>query len=109
MPIWEDVLFVLVVGTALLLVGRMFYRAYLKWDRAHRNPVEEAKDRLRVAEMEVEAAKLNAQADKIVGGLYEEEINAPRVEMQRVVSDDEAVEALDEQMDKIEKGKRHHG
>lgn len=104
----EDLLLLAAVGLGLFFFGRLCWRTYKSMAAKKRNPVEEAKLRLRVAEQEAEAAKINAQADKIVDGLYEDVINETGTGP-RVVSDDEAVQALDEQMDKIEKGKRHHG
>ena len=105
----EDILFALVVIGAIYLVGRMLFRGFLSWRKAKSDPIAEAKERIRLAELEIEAARLNAQADKMIGGLYDEQLREERVEPKRVASDEEVVEALDEQMEKIEKGKRHHG
>lgn len=102
----EDILLLLAGGVVVFYIGRMFYRAYLGFQKRRSNPVEEAKERLRVAQLEAEAEKINREANKIEEGLYADVLNETGP---RVVSDDEAVQALDEQMENIGKGKRHHG
>jgi hypothetical protein len=105
----EDVLLLLAVGVGVFFIGRMFYREYTARLARTRNPLEQAKERLRLAEMEAEAAKLNERADKIIDGLYADAIDKPAAGPRVAVPDDEADRASDEPPDSIKKGKGHHG
>jgi len=42
----EDILLLLAGGVVVFYIGRMFYRAYLGFQKRRSNPVEEAKERL---------------------------------------------------------------
>src|SRR5579864_4680412 len=101
----EDILLAVAVGAVLLMVGAPIVR-FLKvapWRR--KDPLAEAQERLRIAKLEAEAAKLNREAERIYEHMYEETIAEDRGgKGARVVADEEAVETLDEPTGK---GKRH--
>jgi hypothetical protein len=101
----EDILLAGAVGAVLLLFGVPILR-FLKgapWRR--KDPLAEAQERLRVAKMEAEAARLNREAEKIYESLYEETLTKDgSARGARVAPDKEAVQPLDEP---TEKGKRY--
>ena len=100
----EDILLAGAVGVVLLMVGLPIYR-FLKvapWRR--RDPLAEAQERLRIAKLEAEAARVNREAEKVYERLYEETLTDDRGGGGVRVVTDEAVQAVDEQM---KKGKRH--
>ncbi|HWW87089.1 MAG TPA: hypothetical protein VNZ26_26010 [Vicinamibacterales bacterium] len=100
----EDILLAGAVGIVLLMVGLLIYR-FLKvapWRR--RDPLAEAQERLRIAKLEAEAARVNREAEKVYERLYEETLKDDRGGGGARVVADEAVQAVDEQM---KKGKRH--
>jgi hypothetical protein len=100
----EDILLAVAVGVVLLMVGVPIVR-FLKiapWRR--KDPLAEAQERLRVAKLEAEAARVNREAEKIYEQMYEETVADDRGKGVRVAPDDEAAAALDEA---TEKGKTH--
>jgi hypothetical protein len=100
----EDILLAGAVGVVLLMVGLPIYR-FLKvapWRR--RDPLAEAHERLRIAKLEAEAARVNREAEKVYEHLYEETLTDDRGGGGARVVTGEADQALDEQM---KKGKRH--
>jgi len=101
----EDILLAVAIGAVLLLFGVPIVR-FLKvapWRR--KDPLAEAQERLRVAKMEAEAARLNREAEKIYESLYEDTLAKGRGGTgARVATDKEPGQAIDEP---IEKGKRH--
>ena len=71
----EDILLVAATAIVLWFVGRVVIRiGKALWAR-RRNPIEEARERLRVAEQETEAAQLNKKADDLYEHLYEETLS----------------------------------
>jgi hypothetical protein len=92
----EDILLAAAVGAVILLFGVPIVR-YLKvmpWRR--RDPLAEAKERLRIAKLEAEAAKLNREAEKIYENLYEETLAKDRSGTEaRIASDKDAAEVVD--------------
>jgi hypothetical protein len=101
----EDILLAIAVGVALLVVSVPIVR-FMKvapWRR--RDPLAEAQERLRIAKLEAEAARVNREAEKIYENLYEETLGRDRGGTgARIAQDKEPVQALDEPP---EKGKRH--
>jgi hypothetical protein len=74
----EDLLLALALGVAFVVVSVPVVR-FLKvtqWRRA--DPLAEAKERLRLAKLEAEAARVNREADKIYEDLYGEALNGDR-------------------------------
>jgi len=101
----EDILLAIAVGVVLLTVGLPIYRLSkgARWRR--RDPLAEAHERLRIAKLEAEAARVNREAERVYERLYEEALTDDRGNPgDRVVKDEEPTGSLDEQ---IEKGKRH--
>jgi len=77
----EDILLAVVV---LSFGGWFIVRPLLRLvATAKRDPVVEAKERLRVAQMDAEAAKLNQQADEILDHLYDETLNSHDIRKNR--------------------------
>lgn len=103
----EDILLAVAVGVVLLMVAVPIVR-FLKvapWRK--RDPLAEAQERLRIAKLEAEAARVNREAEKIYEQMYEETVRVgadDRGKGVRVAPDDEAVPALDEATGK---GKKH--
>jgi hypothetical protein len=101
----EDILLAVVVGVVLVMVSVPIIR-FLKvapWRR--RDPLAEAHERLRIAQLEAEVARVNREAEKIYEHLYAETLAEERAGTgARVATDQEAVQAAD---DPTEKGKRH--
>ncbi len=82
----EDILLAVAIGVVLLVVGWPLYRllktAAPEWRR--RDPLAEAHARLKAAQREAEAARLNREADRIYEKLYDDALTddgrGPRVE-----------------------------
>jgi hypothetical protein len=70
----EDVLLVVAIGLIGLLVGWPILRLYKSAPWRKRDPLAEAQERLRVAKIEEEAARLNREADSIYEKLYDESL-----------------------------------
>jgi TPP-dependent pyruvate/acetoin dehydrogenase alpha subunit len=70
----EDILLAVVIGVVLLLVVWPAYRlvktATPEWRR--RDPLAEAKARLKAAQTEAEAARIHREADRIYEKLYDD-------------------------------------
>ena len=102
----EDILLAVVVGVVLVMVSLPIIR-FLKvapWRR--RDPLAEAHERLRIAKLEAEVARVNREAEKIYEHLYSETLGEDRVSTgARVVTDKEGVQVLLDEP--TEKGKRH--
>lgn len=58
------------VGLAIVLIGVPFYKLVKEIVPKKRDPVAEAKQRLVQAQLEIEAAKLNKEAEQIYEKLY---------------------------------------
>jgi len=104
----EDILLAVAVGVVLLMVGLPIVRFAKGAPWRRRDPLAEAHERLRIAKLEAEAARVNREAERVYEHLYEEALADDRSRGgARVVTDEEAVHNLDEP---VEKGKRHgHG
>jgi hypothetical protein len=70
----EDVLLAVAIGVIGLLVGWPIVRLYKSAPWRKRDPLGEARERLRVAKIEAEAARVNREADSIYEKLYEESL-----------------------------------
>ena len=74
----EDILLALAAGVVLVVVGASIVR-FLKvaqWRR--KDPLAEAQERLRIAKLEAEVARVNREAEKIYEHLYEETLTDDR-------------------------------
>jgi hypothetical protein len=74
----EDILLVAVIGIGVLLIGAPLYRFWRAAPWRRRDPVAEARERLRVATLEAEAARINRQAEKVYDDLYAEALGEER-------------------------------
>jgi hypothetical protein len=107
----EDILLAVTVGAVLVIVGWPIIRLLKVAPWRRRDPLAEAQERLRIAKIEAEAARVNREAEKIYEKLYEETIDGDGAGREgggpRVAPEPGAESHLDTE---IEKGKRHgHG
>jgi hypothetical protein len=68
----EDILLAAAIGVALVLVGWPVAQVLRVAPWRKRDPVAEAKERLRVAKLDAEAARLNREAERIYDDLYKD-------------------------------------
>jgi hypothetical protein len=100
----EDILLAVVVGIVLLIVGLPIVRFLRTVPWWRKDPLAEAQERLRVAKLEAEVARVNREAEKVYENMYEETLAGDRARGGARVADEEAIQDLDQQ---TEKGKRH--
>lgn len=80
--LFEAILMWLTLGSAVFLIGIPFFKLVKAvLPKKETNPVAEAKERLQHARLEVEAAKLNKEAEKLYDDIYKD-----------VLAEDEAIE-----------------
>jgi hypothetical protein len=68
----EDIVLAVLVGVVLLLVGIPIVRLLRVASFRQKDPLAEAQERLRIAQREAEAARVNREAEKIYEHLYDE-------------------------------------
>jgi hypothetical protein len=101
----EDIVLAVAVGVVLLMAGLPIYRFLRVAPWRRRDALAEAQERLRIAKLEAEAARVNREAERVYESLYEETLSDSRGGGgAQVVTDEEAAQAVDEQ---TKKGKRH--
>jgi uncharacterized membrane protein len=71
----EDILLVVAATAVILFVGAPIVRLWKAANLRRRDPLAEARERLRVAKVEAEAARLNREADEIYEHLYDETLD----------------------------------
>jgi hypothetical protein len=86
----EDILLAAAVGVVFLFALRPIMRLVKAAPWRRRDPLAEAQERLRVAQLEAEAARVNRQADKIYEQLYGEALADDRSGAARIAPDEEA-------------------
>lgn len=100
----EDILLALAVGVVLLVVGWPVIRLLQSASTLRRrDPLAEAKARLKAAQLEAEAAKLNREADRIYERIYDETLTKDDDGRDRGAAEREA----DEVQPPTEEDKRH--
>ena len=74
----EDILLAIAVGVVLLTIGVPIVRLLkvARWRRE--DPLAAAQERLRIAKIEAEVARVNREADSIYESLYEEAMTGDR-------------------------------
>ncbi len=115
----EDILLAVVVGVVVLIIGLPIVRFLKAVPLRRRDPLAEAQERLRIAKLEAEAARVNREAEEIYKHLYEDTLEAAKaVPVQdhpsvagraggsRVAAPDEPGEA-ESSDETTEKGKSH--
>jgi hypothetical protein len=105
----EDILLVVAIGVVVGVVGWPIYRFANRepWRRKS-DPLAEAQERLRVAKLEAEAARLNRETERIYEEMYQEALDPERKgEGPRVAADKESPDAAEGASETAEKGKRH--
>jgi hypothetical protein len=68
----EDLLLAIAIGIVVLAFGWPLVRFWKAAPWRRRDPLAEAKERLRIAQLEAEAARVNREAEKIYEKLYED-------------------------------------
>ncbi len=68
----EDIWLVLAVGVVLGVIGWPIYRFAVQRPGRKSDPLAEAHERLRVAKMEAEAARVNREAERVYDDLYKD-------------------------------------
>jgi hypothetical protein len=69
----EDIMILLLIGSGIFLVGVPFYKIVKAVVPATRkDPVKDARERLERARLELEAAKVNKETEKLYDDLYSE-------------------------------------
>ncbi len=68
----EDFLLVVAVGVVLAMIGWPIYRLFHRAPWRRKDPLAEAQERLRVAKLDAETARLNREAEKIYEEMYKE-------------------------------------
>ena len=68
----EDLLLVVAVGVVLGAIGWPLYLLAHRWTRRNRDPLADAQERLRIARLEAETARVNRETERIYDDLYKE-------------------------------------
>lgn len=68
----ETMLIILALGTGTFFIGVPIWKLTRKLVPAKADPIGDAKQRLELAKAELEAARLNKEAEKLYGKMYEE-------------------------------------
>ncbi|MCL2451239.1 MAG: hypothetical protein FWD17_20020 [Polyangiaceae bacterium] len=92
----EDLLLAGVVGVIALFAFGPIARLAKTAPWRRRDPVAEAKERLRVAKLEAEAARLNREADRIYEDMYRHAVDDGREPDEAPEAEGPAEEALHE-------------
>ncbi|HEY4012788.1 MAG TPA: hypothetical protein VGM06_05600 [Polyangiaceae bacterium] len=74
----EDILLAAAVGVALVIGGVPIFRLVKLAPWRRKDPLAEAQERLRIAKLEVEIAKVHRETEKIYEGLYGETLGDER-------------------------------
>ena len=68
----EDLLLVVAIGVVLGFVGWPLYLLAYRLRRKKRDPLAEAHERLRIAQVEAETARVNRETERIYDEMYKE-------------------------------------
>jgi hypothetical protein len=74
----EDILLAVAMGAVFLSVALPLVRLLKSTQLRARDPLAEAQERLRIAKLEAEAAKLNKQTEEIYKHMYEDSLEDSR-------------------------------
>jgi hypothetical protein len=101
----EDILLAVAVGVVLMIVGVPIARSLkgVSWRR--KDPLAEAHERLRIAKLEAEAARVNREAEKIYEHLYDDTLSDDSGAAGTRVAPEPNVAQVHEEP--TEKGKKH--
>lgn len=70
--LFEDIMLLILLGSGVFLIGIPCYKLVRKIIPAKRNPLVDAKERLEQARLEVEAARLDKEREKLYNQMYNE-------------------------------------
>jgi hypothetical protein len=73
----EDLLLAAAVGVALIVAGVPIVRLAKLAPWRRKDPLAEAQERLRIAKLEAEVARVNRETEKIYEGLYGDALGDP--------------------------------
>ena len=68
----EDLLLVVAIGVVLGFVGWPVYLLAHRLTRKKRDPLADAQERLRIAQLEAETARVNRETERIYDEMYKE-------------------------------------
>jgi len=101
----EDIMLVVAIGVVLVIVGVPIVRFLKVIPLRRKDPLAEAQERLRIAKLEAEAARVNREAERVYEQMYEETLADGRGGGgARVAAEPEVAQSVEEP---IEKGKRY--
>ncbi|MGA2447794.1 MAG: hypothetical protein ABTD50_03870 [Polyangiaceae bacterium] len=106
----EDLLLAVAVGAVLVAIGLPIVRLLKAAPWRREDPLAAAQERLRIAKIEAEIAKVNREAESIYERLYEEAMTGDRSGGgggRRIAADERQDGALDEEPQGTGKGQRN--
>lgn len=68
--LFEDIMLLILLGSSVFLIGIPTYKFVRKIVPSKKNPLADAKERLDQARLEVEAARLDRERDKLYNQMY---------------------------------------
>lgn len=82
--LFEEILLVLLGGgIGVFMIGLPTYKLIRSVIPAKRNPLKEAQERLELARLEAEAAKLNKKTEKVYEDIYHETLEEDDIENEK--------------------------
>lgn len=109
----EDLLLIAAVGIVGLALGWPLLRVLRAGAWRKRDPLAEAQERLRIAKLDAEVARVNRETEKIYEGLYDETLSGgDAAEGKRIAASEENARATENEErppgePTFEKGKRN--
>lgn len=82
--LFETVLLLILIGFSIFFVGIPLVKLIKVFVPQKRNPLKEAQERLELAKIEAEAAKLNKETEKIFEHLYEDTLETDNKDRRQV-------------------------
>jgi len=80
---FEQLLLLALIASSVFLIGIPLYKIARTLVPKKRNPLAEAKDRLEQTRLEVEAARLEKEREKLYNKMYEEALQEDEIEIQQ--------------------------
>lgn len=80
---FEQLLLLALLASSVFLIGIPLYKLVRAMIPKKRNPLAEAKDRLEQTRLEVEAARLEKEREKLYNKMYEEALQEDETEIQQ--------------------------
>jgi len=80
---FEQLLLIALLASSVFLIGIPLYKLVRAMVPKKRNPLAEAQDRLEQTRLEVEAARLEKEREKLYSKMYEEALQEDETEIQQ--------------------------